>query len=195
MAHPTGASVHNTPARPPAAPLAGNRRRRVNGLALSAQGDLLVATRQVGGGSGSGSTSQGKAAHVWQCGPVEYDGSVWPVPPPIAPCAASRPSRRPPHTHTLAAQSAVLRFLSAQPWASERHADWPPAFRAAARTLLLAAQRQAAVALQRPDAAAGLWTLPLPLLQHILELAAGRRTDWLLPPAAAAPAAGAGGDS
>ncbi len=90
----------------------------------------------------------------------------------------------------------MLRYLSSQPWAVQRHAAWPPAFRAAARTLLCCAHRQ-------PPAGAGvgLWSLPLPLLQHIVELLAGSRLDWLgeeAPPAGgqqgvAADAAGGSG--
>lgn len=71
-------------------------------------------------------------------------------------------------------QGKVLRFLSSQPWAPQQHAAWPPAFKAAARTLLCCAHRQ-------PPAGAGVgvWSLPLPLLQHIVELLAGSRLDWL----------------
>lgn len=71
-------------------------------------------------------------------------------------------------------QGRVLRFLASQPWALQQHATWPPAFKAAVCTLLCCAHRQ-------PPAGAGtgLWSLPLPLLQHIVELLAGSRLDWL----------------
>ena len=98
-------------------------------------------------------------------------------------------------------QGAVLRFLSSQDWSQERHANWPVAFRAVVRTLLLCAHRQQQRASHGSGGCeAGLWVLPLPLLHHILTVLAGRRTDWLEqadPPAeapeepAAEPAAGA----
>lgn len=79
----------------------------------------------------------------------------------------------------------MLRFLSSQPWAPERHATWPAAFRTAVRTLLCCAHREPPA-----SASAGIWSLPLPLLQRIVELLASSRFEWL--PREAAAAAGGG---
>ncbi|KAI3437592.1 hypothetical protein D9Q98_000045 [Chlorella vulgaris] len=69
-------------------------------------------------------------------------------------------------------QGALIRYVSPAGWCHEQHARWPPAFRAAVKTLLLCAHRQG-------SAASGVWDLPPVLLQTIVELAAGKRTDWM----------------
>ncbi|KAL4424524.1 hypothetical protein ABPG77_010104 [Micractinium sp. CCAP 211/92] len=103
----------------------GGRRRRVTGMALSGQGDLLATTRQ----------------------------------------------------------GELLRFLACQPWRPEQHRLWPPAFRGAVKALLLCAHRQHKLAGKQPSQhAAGLWLLPLPIMQLVIAAAAGQRSEWLSMP-------------
>ena len=72
-------------------------------------------------------------------------------------------------------------WLAAQrvPWSPASHASFPPAFREAARALLLAAHRSASgAAPQPPGSAASLGTLPQPLLLGILGQAAYPLSAW-----------------
>jgi hypothetical protein len=83
---------------------------------------------------------------------------------------------------------------NAEPWTQQQHHRFPPAFQAAARTLLLAAahgsklpplvplcgaaqRRQRRIPCYRRSAA-GLAMLPQPLLHHILGLAAHPLHEW-----------------
>ena len=79
----------------------------------------------------------------------------------------------------------VFQFLTpAAPWSTAAHAaQFPPAFRAAARALLLAAHRgQAAAAGAGQQARAELGSLPQPLLHSVIERAANPRALWIKPP-------------
>lgn len=78
----------------------------------------------------------------------------------------------------LPVQGAVLRYFAALRWEPGRHQLWPPAFRAQARALLLASHRRPAPH-HAGGGGTGLWALPVPVVMHIIEALAGRRTDWL----------------
>lgn len=66
-----------------------------------------------------------------------------------------------------------------EPWSPATHASFPPAFRAAARALLLVAQRGGSSApTPASAAAAGLASLPTGGLQHVLRLAAYPLAAW-----------------
>ena len=61
----------------------------------------------------------------------------------------------------------LRRAARREPWSPATHADFPPAYRRAARALLLAARRHK-----------GLGSLPQGALQHVLGLAAYPLSAW-----------------
>lgn len=69
-------------------------------------------------------------------------------------------------------QFRVLQYHFVRPWALETHGDYPEAFRAAARTMLLAAKRVG------DEDAVGLWSLPRDTVLHILKHAAEPLHAW-----------------
>lgn len=80
-------------------------------------------------------------------------------------------------------QGVMLRYFLSAGWTQEQHHSWPPAYRAAVEAMLFCAHQQ------QHGRVSGLWRLPLPLLLHVMMLAAGRRSDWMRRPGqAGAPA-------
>jgi hypothetical protein len=67
-------------------------------------------------------------------------------------------------------QGVLYRYLPANEWVPEQTIDWPTRFRKSAQTLLKCAARQGR---------GGLMALPAPVVQLIIKLLAGKKTDWL----------------
>lgn len=71
-------------------------------------------------------------------------------------------------------QGVMYRYLPANEWVPETMKDWPVRFRESAQTLLQCAARRG-----RGGGDDGLTALPAPVVQLILKLLAGKKTDWL----------------
>ncbi len=66
----------------------------------------------------------------------------------------------------------MLQYFFVRPWALNTHGDFPEAFLAAARTLLLAAKRV------EDEDTVGLWSLPRDTILYVLKLAADPLHAW-----------------